>query len=322
MKLIGSKVIETERLVLRPSSMKEQKRLWEILMIPDVNKWYLTSAKKHANNPSHWTWDNQEKFYKSKVDNANNGDVFCWSIFLKKEYTNSKKEEVIGQVSAQEEGEDITIRDVGWFIDPIYQGKGYATEAAKSMIDYMFNEVEINKISSSAVKDNIGSCKIFEKLGFIKIGEEEKESPYTFYDGTLTLSKYELDKEDYSSIGYQEYYIESNGKSNCVVRTLCKILDKEYEEVYNELTRLANEENASYNDVCVFEKYMQKNNIHKISFNEDIRVKDLGLDNAAYIVLCYDKKDYYHMIPIINNIIYDKNNDCINLYVVDIYKKH
>ena len=135
-------------------------------MIPEVNKWYLTGAKKHANNPSHWSWENQEKFYKSKVDKSDNNDVFVWSVFLKPEYTNSGYEEVIGQVSAQENGEDITIRDVGWYMDPAYQGKGYATEAAKTMIDYMFKEVEINGISSVAVKDNIGSCRIFEKLGF------------------------------------------------------------------------------------------------------------------------------------------------------------
>ena len=197
MNLIGSKTIETERLILKASKMAEQKRLWEILMIPEVNKWYLTSAKKHAHNPEHWTWETQEKFYKYKVDSADNNDVFVWSVFLKAEYTNSSHEEVIGQVSAQENGEDITIRDVGWFIDPIYQGKGYATEAAKAMIDYMFKKVEVNKISSGAVKDNIASCKTFEKLGFIKIGEIIKESPYTFYDGILTFSKYGLTREDY-----------------------------------------------------------------------------------------------------------------------------
>ena len=197
MNLMGSKTIETERLILRSSKMEEQKRLYEILMIPEVNKWYLTSGKKHANNPEHWTWETQEKFYKSKVDKADNPDVFGWSIFLKKEYSNSHKEEIIGQVTAQENGNDLSIRDVGWYIDPKYQGMGYATEAAKAMIDYMFKEVEIEKIISGAVKNNIGSCKIFEKLGFIKTGEVTHESEYTFYDGMLTFSKYELDRKAY-----------------------------------------------------------------------------------------------------------------------------
>lgn len=197
MNLIGSKTIETERLILRSSKMKEQKRLYEILMIPEVNKWYLTSGKKHANNKEYWLWENQEKFYKSKVNKGSNVDVFGWSVFLKKEYTKSNKEEVIGQVTAQENGDDITIRDVGWYIDPIYQRKGYATEAVKAMIDYMFREVDIEKIVSGAVKQNIGSCRIFEKLSFNKIKEVKEESPYTFYDGILTFSKYELDKNKY-----------------------------------------------------------------------------------------------------------------------------
>lgn len=198
MNLIGSKTIETERLMLKSSKMEEQKRLYEILMIPKVNKWYLTSGKKHVNDKEYWSWETQEKFYKSKVDKADNVDVFGWSIFLKKEYTDSYKEEIIGQVTAQENGKDLSIRDVGWYIDPKYQGKGYATEAAKAMIDYMFKKVEIEKIVSGAVKENIGSCKIFEKLGFNKIGEVNEESPYTFYDGILTFSKYELDRKKYN----------------------------------------------------------------------------------------------------------------------------
>lgn len=198
MNLIGSKTIETERLMLKSSKMEEQKRLYEILMIPKVNKWYLTSGKKHVNDKEYWSWKTQEKFYKSKVDKADNVDVFGWSIFLKKEYTDSYKEEIIGQVTAQENGKDLSIRDVGWYINPKYQGKGYATEAAKAMIDYMFKKVEIEKIVSGAVKENIGSCKIFEKLGFNKIGEVNEESPYTFYDGILTFSKYELDRKKYN----------------------------------------------------------------------------------------------------------------------------
>lgn len=193
----GSKTIETERLILKHSTMKEQKKLWEILMDPEINKWYLTSAKSKANIKEYWTWENQEKFYESKVRRAENSDVFVWSVFLKPSYTYSGKTEVIGQVSAQENGDDIRVRDVGWFIDKKYQGNGYATEAAKAMIDYMFKEVNINCISSGAVKDNISSCKIFEKLGFNKTEEVIEKSPYTFYDGKLIFLKYELTNKNY-----------------------------------------------------------------------------------------------------------------------------
>lgn len=66
---------------------------------------------------------------------------------------------------------------------------------------------------------------------------------------------------------------------------------------------------------------MEDNNIIKTSYSEDIKVKDLKLDNSDYIVFCYDKKDFYHMVPIIDKVIYDKNTDCMDLYAITIYKK-
>lgn len=122
---------------------------------------------------------------------------------------------------------------------------------------------------------------------------------------------------------FEEYYIsDKNGKSNCVVRSLCKILNREYEEVYNGLCAVANELNcSSFNDISVFEKYMEDNDIVKISVSDDIKVKDLKIDSFSYALFCYDKKDFYHMISIIDNVIYDKNSDCMDLYVIAIYKK-
>ena len=123
---------------------------------------------------------------------------------------------------------------------------------------------------------------------------------------------------------FKEFYIsDKNGKSNCVIRSLCKILNKEYEDVYNGLCEVSKElKRSSFNDIEVFEKYMEDNNIIKINRDEDIKVKDLKTDNGSYIVFCWNKKDYYHMIPIIDNVIYDKNFDCMNLYVISIYKKN
>ena len=122
---------------------------------------------------------------------------------------------------------------------------------------------------------------------------------------------------------FEEFYIsDKNGKSNCVIRSLCKILNKEYDEVYSELCEISNKLNcSSFNDIEVFEMYMKNNNIFKINYEKDGLVKNLKLDNGLYIVFCYDKKDYYHMIPIINNVIYDKDDNCMNLYIISIYMK-
>ncbi len=122
---------------------------------------------------------------------------------------------------------------------------------------------------------------------------------------------------------FKEFYISDNdGKSNCVIRSLCKILNKEYNDVYNDLCKIAEDLKCdSFNDIPVFEKYMEDNNIFNIDYNKDIMIKDLNLNDNSYVVFCWNKKDYYHMLPIIDNVIYDKNSDCLNLYVISIYRK-
>lgn len=121
---------------------------------------------------------------------------------------------------------------------------------------------------------------------------------------------------------YSEYFISNKeGKSNCVIRSFCKLYNQEYDVVFNELVELAHELNHnSFNDVEVFEEYMRRHNTIEME-SKEIKIKDLELDSGNYIVFCYDKKDYYHMITIIDNTIYDKTDECLDLYVIKIYKE-
>jgi hypothetical protein len=127
-----------------------------------------------------------------------------------------------------------------------------------------------------------------------------------------------------NNMTFKEFYIsDKTGKSNCVIRSLCKILNRQYDDVYTGLCKVAEKlKCSSYNDILVFETYMENNSIFKINCEEDIKVKDLKVDNGSYVVFCYDKKDFYHMVPIIDNVIYDRNMDCMNLYVISIYRKN
>ncbi|MBE6157452.1 MAG: hypothetical protein E7160_01505 [Firmicutes bacterium] len=123
---------------------------------------------------------------------------------------------------------------------------------------------------------------------------------------------------------YKEFYIsDSNGKSNCIVRTYSKLFNKEYDQVQNELIEISKKLGYdSYTEVEVFEDYLKSNNYSIINIDNDIKIKDLDLELGSYAVFCYDKKDYYHMVPIINNIVYDKSDECLDLYVIKIYKEN
>ena len=108
-------------------------------------------------------------------------------------------------------------------------------------------------------------------------------------------------------------------KSGCVIRTFTKLFNKDYKIIKEELTALANSLNyESYNEIEVFEKYLSDNNYIKIDSNTTL-VSDLNLDNGKYAIFAF-KDDWYHMFPIIDNTIYDKDNSCLDLSVISIYK--
>lgn len=190
---LGSRELETERLLLCPQTVDEQKYLWSVLMTPEVYKYYLTVPVFLRDKLKDWS--KQEKHYIDGVNKANNNDVYKWSVFLK---DNNK---CIGLITCQEKEDcDDSIRDVGWYIDPKYQGNGYATEAAIRMIDYMFRDVGIDKILTGAAVVNPSSWKIMEKLGFKRL-DDTVMVQYTYMDELVEVYQYILTKEMYFKEG-------------------------------------------------------------------------------------------------------------------------
>ena len=159
MKNISIRDFETDRLLIKKPTMEEQFALWNILRDENVNRYYFPTPDRIfvKNNLSKDNdgdlkqarkifmeqlndWERQQPFYEKKIEAINeedNSQKYTWSIFL-------KTGEPIGQITVQpkdEYADNPEIRDVGWFINPKYQGNGYATEAASEVLRFMFEEV-------------------------------------------------------------------------------------------------------------------------------------------------------------------------------------
>ncbi len=59
------------------------------------------------------------------------------------------------------------IAEVGlfWAVDPAQQGHGYATEAARALIDFMFTQEKLHHIIATTEYDNTASQAVMRKLG-------------------------------------------------------------------------------------------------------------------------------------------------------------
>ena len=216
MREIPTRDFETENLLIKRPTMDEQYTLWQILKDESVNRYYFPTPERifKKNNLSKEKiedlvlarnifmeqlndWERQKPFYERKIESItaeDNSQKFTWSIFTKEGVP-------IGQITVQPKDEYLLqpdIRDVGWFISPMYQGHGYATEAAEVVLDFMFNEVEIEKVITSAAIINPASWRLMEKLGFVRNGE--KSSTYFDDDGNILKSYcYECDREKFNN---------------------------------------------------------------------------------------------------------------------------
>ncbi|WP_252503863.1 GNAT family N-acetyltransferase [Sporosarcina sp. Marseille-Q4943] len=105
--------------------------------------------------------------------------------FVKQVIKDAKKEprsRFMFAVIDKESGEmigagEINIRDfsnrvgeIAYIVNPQYWGKGYATDLAKLLIAYGFNDLKLHRIFATCDPRNIGSSRVLEKVGLIKEG--------------------------------------------------------------------------------------------------------------------------------------------------------
>lgn len=86
---------------------------------------------------------------------------------------------------------------LGYGLDEDHQGQGYMTEALTNLVDFMFKEIKIHRISANYLVDNPRSGRVLEKIGFMKEGLAPK---YLHIDGkwrdhilTSKVNPYEKD---------------------------------------------------------------------------------------------------------------------------------
>ena len=152
--------IETERLIMRPLLLKD---------FEAVKKCYLDPRMLDYEEKEY----SSEKNLKEELERAEK----CWmlpnlslchfAICLK------ETEEIIGHLplmntdayESEENCEDQTGHSIGWGIAYEYQKQGYATEAAKAVVEWAKSFLKMNRLWAYADKENKASIHVMKKLG-------------------------------------------------------------------------------------------------------------------------------------------------------------
>lgn len=107
----------------------------------------------------------------------------------------------IGFVACNPEGENVY--NLGYIFNSDYHGQGYATEACRAVLSYVFEQLRATKMITGTAVVNRASCRLLEKLGFTITSEgtgsfqnEANGKPITFrgYNLALTREEWEIAK--------------------------------------------------------------------------------------------------------------------------------
>jgi [ribosomal protein S5]-alanine N-acetyltransferase len=154
------KILETERLIVRTWTFADAERLFEIcsdaetmLHIGD-GKPYETIEK--AREFLNWAVPYQLKY------------GFCrWAVVEK------QSGEIIGSCGfARLDNGEI---EFGYMFDRPFWGKGFATEAARAVLRYGFEEIGFEKVVALTDLDHEKSQNVLRKIGFQERGVEKNE---------------------------------------------------------------------------------------------------------------------------------------------------
>lgn len=147
--------LRTERLVLRTAVPADLSALLRYYGDPQVVRHLLHTALDRAGVA--------EKLAKFETNRApvEIGDVLTLVV--------EHDGEVVGDLMLRLiAGDPPSVAEIGWVMNPDYGGRGFATEAARAVIDLGFRHYGLHRIFAQLDARNASSARLCERLGMTK----------------------------------------------------------------------------------------------------------------------------------------------------------
>lgn len=156
--------LETERLWIRywqPS--QDAAQAYEIYSDPRVTQWIGDKTTAQTIEDVRDRLQRYcDRFYKAAEGTG------CWAVVEK------DTEQIIGNVLLVRlpdgHGNPCEDREIGWHFRPASWGYGYATEAARRIVDYGFQTLNLAELYAVAMVGNQRSTRVMKRLGMATLG--------------------------------------------------------------------------------------------------------------------------------------------------------
>jgi ribosomal-protein-alanine N-acetyltransferase len=103
---------------------------------------------------------------------------------------------LLGIIEVLDFNQKVNMVSIGYFLAESQWGRGIATEAVKILLDFLFMDVNVNRIQADIMPLNETSKNVLLKNGFIKGGTLRQAALWSG-KGIVDLEMYSILKEDY-----------------------------------------------------------------------------------------------------------------------------
>ncbi|CEH29137.1 Acetyltransferase, GNAT family [Aneurinibacillus migulanus] len=142
----------TERLYLRKTKVSDSSSLFKIWCDSDVTKFM---------NVDCFTEENQAKDIIKLLDElAQDNKAVRFSII------ELESNEIIGSCGYNSLDFENAKVEIGCDLAKAFWGRGYASEAIGSLLDYAFASLKLNRVEAKVEPENVNSIKVLQKLNF------------------------------------------------------------------------------------------------------------------------------------------------------------
>jgi len=148
-------MITTERLRLRPATMEDIDFWVDLHADPEVNRFVGAYTPERA----------EDRLRRISDSWAARGYGLCVVELL-------DNGEAIGR-SGLNWWEEFGETEIGWTFQHEHWGKGYATEAARAVLEWGFGKLELDQITAMIAPGNQASIAVAERLGFTPRRKDE-----------------------------------------------------------------------------------------------------------------------------------------------------
>lgn len=154
MKHKGTARLESERLILRPFVTEDAEAMFRNWASDGEVTRFLTW-------PTHADSAGTAQLLAEWSGHYSDGAYYNWAITLK-----SAPDEPIGNISVVNAIDDrIKLAEIGYCIGRAWWHRGITSEALSAVIDYMFNQVGVNKVQARHDTRNPNSGRVMRKCG-------------------------------------------------------------------------------------------------------------------------------------------------------------